>query len=110
MKFKQLCTVLQTYSPDALYQGLPLLFWALKKPKCVALLLKYGANPDISCSVDEDLHVSPLYIVQNGLRTSKNMLKSELVREILQWHGASAIRYSDFCVVEIKARTNEIIL
>ena len=107
MKFKQLCSVLKTYSPDTVLKGFPLLYWSLKKPECVALLLNQGANPDISCPIEEDLHVSPLYVVENGLRVSKRHDKSELVRELLEWHGASAIRYSDFCVVDIKPRTNE---
>lgn len=110
MKCKQLRTVLKTYSPDALHQGLPLLYWALKKPECVALLLNHGANPDISCLINEELQVSPLYAVQYGLRASKRRVKSELVRELLELYGASAIRYSDFCVVEIQQSTNELIL
>lgn len=116
MNFKQLCFVLQTYSPDTVLKGLPLLYWTLKKPECVALLLQQGANPDIRCHVAEDLNVSPLYAVQNGLRISKRREKSELVRELLEWHGATAIRYSDFCVVniqpraKIQPRTNEIML
>ena len=114
MNFEQLCLILRTYSPNTLLQGLPLLYWVLKMPECVALLLNEGANPDIRCPVEEDLHVSPLYAVENGLRISKRLEKSELVREILEYYGASAIRYSDFCVVEIQPRTkplpNEIIL
>ncbi len=114
MKFKQLCSVLKNYPPDTVLKGLPLLYWALKKPECVALLLNKGANPNIRCPVKEDLHVSPLYAVENCLRISKRHEKSELVRELLEWYGASAIRYSDFCIVDIRPRAkplpNEIIL
>lgn len=115
MKFKQLCSTLKKYSPDTVLKGLPLLYWALKKPECVALLLNQGANPDISCPINENLVVSPLYVVKNGLRISKHSDKNELVCELLEYYGASAIRYSDFCIVEIKPRVkppliNEIIL
>jgi len=114
MKFKQLCSVLKNYPPDTVLQGFPLLYWALKKPECVALLLNNGANPNICCPVKEDLYVSPLYIVENGLRTSRRRYKKKLVRELLEWYGAEAIRYSDFCIVDIRPRAktlpNEIIL
>ena len=110
MKFNNLCSILKTHSPDAVYRGLPLLYWALKKPDCVALLLKEGANPDISCSIDDDLCVSPLYVVENGLRTSRRRYKRQLVHEILELYGASAIRYSDFCVLDVRPYSNEIIL
>jgi hypothetical protein len=115
MKFRHLCSTLKTHHPDTVLKGFPLLYWALKNPECVALLLNKGANPNVRCPVAEDLNVSPLYVVENGLRISKRYEKSELVRELLEWYGASAIRYSDFCIVEIKPRVkppliNEIIL
>jgi len=101
MKFKRLWSVLQSHSPDTLLDGLPLLYWALKKPKCVALLLRVGANPDIHCRVDNDLCVSPLYSVEFHLRAAKSKAKQKIVCDILKYYGAHSIRYSDFCVVDI---------
>jgi len=40
-----LCT--KKLSPDTVLKGLPLLYWTLKKPECVALLLNQGTNPNI---------------------------------------------------------------
>jgi|TARA_B110000858_G_scaffold197922_1_gene261542 hypothetical protein len=109
MKFKQLCFILQTQSPDTILEGMPLIYWVLKKPECIALLLNNGANPNICCHVHEDLSATPLYLVSHGLRVSKRMSKRNLVQEILEWWGAESTRYSDFYIVDIAAR-NEILL
>ena len=101
MKLKQLFTTLKYHSPDTLQKELPLLYWGLRSPECVALLLQSGADPDIRCNINEDLCVSPLYILEYNLRTFKNQMKKEVVSDLLQYYGAKSIRYSDFCVVDI---------
>jgi len=107
MKLTHLCTTLKSQSPDTLLKGLPLLFWALRSPECVALLLQSGADPDIRCNIEEELCVSPLYILEYNLRTFKNQVKKEVVTELLELYDASAIRYSDFCVVDIHSRQKD---
>jgi hypothetical protein len=107
MKLTHLCTTLKSQSPDTLLKGLPLLFWALRRPECVALLLQSGADPDIRCNIKEDLCVSPLYTLEYNLRTFKDQVIKEVVAELLELYGASAIRYSDFCVVDIHSRQKD---
>jgi len=104
MKLAHLCTTLKSYPPNTLVKDLPLLYWALRRPECVALLLQYGADPNIRCNINEDLCVSPLYTLKYNLRTFKNQMKKEVVSDLLQYYDAKSIRYSDFCVVDIDQR------
>ena len=93
---------MRTRSPNACVRGMPLLFWALTKPKYVAGLLERGADPNIRCWISEDTCVSPLYALRHRLRAPKVYEQRILVQDILKFCGARSLRYSDFHVSDIK--------
>lgn len=95
-------TYMRTQSPNASISGKPLLFWALTNPEYVAVLLRRGANPNIRCWISEDTCVSPLYALLCRVRTPKVHKQRELVKDMLKFSGARALRYSDFHVIDIK--------
>ena len=98
----RLVRLLSSNSPHAHWRNKPLLFWALKDPDHVAVLLEHGANPNIKCWLDPDLCVSPLYAVTRNMRRPKDPDMKKLVQDILKFCGARAVRYSDFHIIDIK--------
>lgn len=97
MKRKKLRKILQKYSPDAISNGFPLLYWAFEYPRCVELLLLYGANPNISICFNRDYRVTPLYLLKNNKKKSHKKTMA-----LLTEYGGEYIRYSDFIAIDIK--------
>lgn len=97
MKRKKLRKILLTHSPDMISNGFPLLYWAFEYPRCVELLLIYGADPNIAIHFDPDSRVTPLYWLKNEKKKSHNK-----TRALLEQYGGEYIRYSDFIAIDIK--------
>ena len=83
-------------------RGKPLLFWALKHPIDLAELLGRGADPNVPCRLGADLCVTPLYALAYGLRAPRDPAQARLVKSLLVHSGGRVVRYSDFCVIDIK--------
>lgn len=88
--------------PNASRRGKPLMFWALKHPTCVVELLARGADPNIRCHINDELCVSPLYALTHGLRMPREPGRANMVKKMLLYFGGRAVRFSDYCVIDIK--------
>jgi hypothetical protein len=97
MKRKKLRKILRTHSPDTISNGFPLLYWMFEYPRCVELLLIYGADPNIMIYYDQDYRVTPLYWLENNKKKSHKRTKT-----LLKEYGGEYIRYSDFIAIDIR--------
>ena len=97
MKVRKIRKILRTYSPNVLVDGKPLLFWTLKYPKCVALLLVHGADPNIKMKLADDYHVTPLYFLNKIKKPRRETVW------LLEKYGGEYTRYSDYITINIKA-------
>jgi hypothetical protein len=98
MKRKKLRKIILKHSPDMISHGFPLLYWAFEYPRCVELLLLYGADPNIAIHFDQDYCVTPLYWLKNAQNKKKSHKKT---KALLKEYGGEYIRYSDFIAIDI---------
>ena len=66
-------------------------------PRCVELLLIYGADPNIMIYFDQDYRVTLLYWLKNNTKKSHKRTKT-----LLKEYGGEYIRYSDFIAIDIR--------
>lgn len=97
MKSKKLRKILRKYSPDAISNGFPLIYWAFGYPRCVEMLLLHGADPNISIYLNQDYRVTPLYWLKNNETKSYKKTKT-----LLKKYGGKCVRYSDFIAIDVK--------
>lgn len=101
MKRKKLRKILRTHSPDTISNGFPLLYWMFEYPRCVELLLIYGADPNIMIYYDQDYRVTPLYWLKNNKKESHKKKSHKRTKALLEEYGGEYIRYSDFIAINI---------
>lgn len=102
MKLKQLKLFLKYNQIDMRIRGQPLIFWTLKYPQCLYLMLERGADPNVRLEFGPDVSVTPLYYV----RKTKNMRKvkrshKKQTTQLLREYGGEYIRYSDYTAIDI---------